>query len=137
MAEKQTFVHEESQQAVFVERGLRTYFEYRDLGIKDGTHGDYIAHVIRAKEGHNATGKWHWHDCTFQFVYVLKGWARFEYEGQGVRIVREGDCVMQPAGIRHREIEHSADFEVLEIVAPANFETHECEAPASASDAAD
>lgn len=137
MAEKQKFVHAEGDQGVFVERGLRSYFEYRDLGIEDATHGDYVAHVIRAKEGHNATGQWHWHDCTFQLVYVLNGWARFEYDGQGIRTVRAGDCVLQPAKIRHREIEHSADFEVLEIVAPANFATHECEGPEHASDAAD
>ncbi|MDX1434953.1 MAG: cupin domain-containing protein [Gammaproteobacteria bacterium] len=137
MAEKQKFVHEEGDKAVFVERGLRSYFEYRDLAIKDGTHGDYVAHVIRAKEGHNATGQWHWHDCTFQMYYVLKGWARFEYEGQGIHTVRAGDCVLQPAKIRHREIEHSADLELIEIVAPANFATHECEAPESSSDAAD
>lgn len=125
MAEKQQFSHQEGAKAEFVKQGLRSYFEYRDLGIKNATGGDYIAHVIRAREGHNATGKWHMHDCTFQMYYVLKGWARFEYEGQGVHVVREGDCVLQPAGIRHREIEHSEDLEILEIVSPANFATRE------------
>ncbi|WP_244271944.1 hypothetical protein [Pseudovibrio denitrificans] len=54
---------------------------------------------------------------------MLKGWARFEYEGHGIRTVRPGDCVVQPAGIRHREIEHSEDFELIEVVSPANFGT--------------
>lgn len=124
MAEKQRFSHDEAAQAEFRADGLRSYFEYRDLGIKDATHGEYVAHVIRAREGHNATGQWHWHDCTFQMFYVLKGWAKFEYEGHGAHVVREGDCVLQPARIRHREIAHSEDFEVLEIVAPADFATH-------------
>ena len=121
---KQKFSHHEADKAEFAADGLRTYFEYRDLGIKDATHGDFIAHVIRAREGHNASGQWHVHDCTFQMFYVLNGWARFEYEGNGVHVVREGDCVLQPAKIPHRELEHSEDFEVLEIVAPADFITH-------------
>jgi hypothetical protein len=31
--------------------------------------------------------------------------------------------VHQPPGIRHREIAHSADVEILEIVLPGDFET--------------
>ncbi len=58
-------------------------------------------------------------------IYVLNGWAKFEYDGQGVHVIRPGDCVLQPPNIRHREIEHSADFEVLEIVSPAKFATRE------------
>ena len=30
--------------------GLRTFFEYRDLGIGDATHGQFNAHVIRVKK---------------------------------------------------------------------------------------
>ena len=121
MHNQQKFSHSQGQKAEFVPRGLRSYFEYRDLGIADATNGEFVAHVIRAKAGHNATGQWHVHDCTFQMYYVLKGWARFEYEGQGVKTVGPGDCVLQPAGIRHREIEHSADLELIEIVSPADF----------------
>ena len=28
--------------------GLREIFEYRDLGIKDGTQGDFVAHIVKA-----------------------------------------------------------------------------------------
>ncbi|MDJ0955821.1 MAG: cupin domain-containing protein [Arenicellales bacterium] len=121
MPNQQKFSHSQGKKAQFAPRGLRSYFEYRDLGIADATNGEVVAHVIRAKEGHNATGQWHVHDCKFQMYFVLKGWARFEYEGQGIKTVKPGDCVLQPAGIRHREIEHSADFELIEIVSPANF----------------
>jgi len=34
-----------------------------------------------------------------------------------------GSCVHQPPRIRHREIGHSADLELLEIVMPGDFET--------------
>lgn len=123
MPKEQTFSHSIGEDAEFEQKGLRGYFEYRDLGIAEATNGDVVAHVIRAKEGHNATGQWHIHDCSFQMYYVLKGWARFEYEGQGIKTVKQGDCVLQPAGIRHREIEHSADLELIEIVSPADFTT--------------
>ena len=35
----------------FERRGLRNYFEYRDLGIKRATKGKVVAHVIRARAG--------------------------------------------------------------------------------------
>ena len=46
----------------------------------------------------------------------MNGWATFEYEGQGQRTIRKGDCINQTPGITHREIACSEDFEVLEIV---------------------
>jgi len=123
MTKEQKFSHSEADNAEWETRGLRSYFEYRDLGINDATNGDVVAHIIRAKEGHKATGQWHVHDCTFQMYHVLKGWIKFEYEGQGIKVAKAGDCVLQPAGIRHREMEHSADLELIEIVSPANFES--------------
>ena len=67
----------------FERRGLRSYFEYRDLGIERATRGKVVAHVIRARPGKAPHGEWHYHDCDVQFVYVLKGWVKFEYEGAG------------------------------------------------------
>src|SRR5262249_39791916 len=65
--------------------------------------------------------QWHKHECTFQLVYVLNGWATFGYEGQGQRTIRKGDCILQTPGIRHREIACSDDFGGLGIVSPAGF----------------
>lgn len=124
------FVHNAAEGATWVP-GLREIFEYRDLGIKDGTQGDYVAHVIRhnGKEQADAVQQWHIHECDFQLVYVLNGWATFEYDGEGERTIRKGDCVLQKPMIKHREIACSEDFEVLEIVSPGNFETKIVEAP--------
>jgi len=105
--------------------GLRSFFEYRDLGIKDATEGRVAAHVIRALPGAPFAGVPHRHGVTFQLVYVLKGWIAFEYEGQGVVRLEPGSCVHQPPGIRHREVGHSDDIELLEIVMPADFATVE------------
>lgn len=112
-----------AQDTTFTFDGLRQYFEYRDLGIKDATAGQAVMHVIRAREGTNATGQWHYHNLQLQIVYVLKGWAIFEYEGHGEHKLVAGTCVHQPPGIRHREIAHSEDLELLEIVLPGEFET--------------
>jgi quercetin dioxygenase-like cupin family protein len=105
--------------------GLRSFFEYRDLGVKEATAGRVAAHVIRALPGAPFNGVPHRHDVTFQLVYVLKGWIAFEYEGQGVVRLEPGSCVHQPPGIRHREVGHSDDVELLEIVMPAGFSTDE------------
>ena len=115
----------------FVRRGLRGYFEYRDLGIKRATRGKVVAHVIRARPGKAPHGEWHLHDCNVQFVYVLRGWVEFEYEGVGKVTMRAGSCFYQPPRIRHREIRHSKDIEMLEVVSPAVFETRDAKPPVS------
>ena len=124
------FVHDLASEATWTP-GLREIFEYRDLGIKDGTKGDFVAHLIRhnGKKVADQVQQWHVHECNFQFVYVMNGWATFEYEGQGEHTIRKGDCILQTPGIKHREIACSEDFEVLEIVSPADFATRIVEAP--------
>jgi hypothetical protein len=46
----QGFVATHAKDAVF-ERGLRSFFEYRDLGVKKATDGKVVAHVIRSAAG--------------------------------------------------------------------------------------
>lgn len=118
----QGFVVSHARDAQF-ERGLRAFFEYRDLGIRQATEGRVVAHVIRAAAGAEFSSQPHCHHTSFQLVYVLKGWIEFEYEGQGVVRLEAGTCVHQPPGIRHRELGHSEDVELLEIVMPGDFST--------------
>jgi quercetin dioxygenase-like cupin family protein len=120
------FVVSHARDASF-ERGLRSFFEYRDLGIDKATQGAVVAHVIRAS-GTEFSSQPHLHRTTFQLVYVLKGWIEFEYEGQGRVRLDAGSCVYQPPGIRHRELGHSDDVEMLEVVLPADFATREVDA---------
>jgi quercetin dioxygenase-like cupin family protein len=119
---RDAFVVSHADDAAFA-RGLRAFFEYRDLGVRRATEGAVVAHVIRAVPGAGTSGEPHLHRTTFQLVYVLKGWIEFEYEGQGVVRLEAGSCVYQPPAIRHREIAHSDDVEMLEIVMPADFAT--------------
>ena len=116
------FVATHAQNATF-QRGLRSFFEYRDLGIAAATEGRVVAHVIRAAQGAEFSSQPHLHRTQFQLVYILKGWIEFEYEGQGVVRLEAGSCVYQPPGIRHRELGHSEDVEMLEVVMPGDFET--------------
>jgi quercetin dioxygenase-like cupin family protein len=118
------FVASHASGATF-ERGLRSFFEYRDLGIKSATNGRVAAHVIRAAAGTEFSSQPHLHQAEFQLVYILKGWIEFEYEGQGAVRLEAGSCVHQPPGIRHRELGHSPDIEMLEVVLPAGFATEE------------
>jgi uncharacterized protein YjlB len=133
-----TFVHDLASDAKWTP-GLREIFDYRDLGIKAGTGGDYVAHLIKAngKKQEDKVQQWHVHDCKFQLVYVLNGWATFDYEGQGRHTLKKGDCILQVPSIKHREVACSEDFEVLEIVSPANFETRIVEAPVGKAQAAE
>lgn len=113
----------------FEAKGLRTFFEYRDLGIRAATEGRVGVHVIRARPGSESTPEWHSHVVDFQMIYILKGWFTFEYEGYGEVTLHPGACVHQPPGIRHREIAHSGDAELIEITLPAAFETQTRDAP--------
>ena len=109
----------------------------RDLYSVKATVGRIMTVTITAPDdnavfqiyepGTHADAPRHTHTLDFQFIYVLKGWAIFEYEGYGEHKLVAGSTVYQPPGIRHKEIAHSDDFEVLEITMPAQFETRTAE----------
>jgi mannose-6-phosphate isomerase-like protein (cupin superfamily) len=105
--------------------GLRNYAKYRDLGINKATSGMVQAHVIRfvPPSRPQEVAKRHYHDVDFQMVYVLKGWMRSEFEGQGEVLLQTGSCWIQPPRIKHTVLEYSDDCEVIEIIMPAEFET--------------
>ncbi len=126
----QAFTVSHADDGKFEGQGLRAFFEYRQLGIAEATQGKFDAHVIRAVPGRHSEAQWHTHDLDFQMVYVTQGWVVFEYEGQGEVILREGSCVLQPPGIRHHEVTHSDDLELIEITSPAEFATGNVAAPA-------
>lgn len=135
MSKEWNLVHSLGAEAKWTD-GFRAEFQYRDLGIEAGTKGAFTAHLVKAKPGLEDADihEWHVHDCTFQLVLVLEGWARFEYEGHdGECVIRKGDCMLQPAGLKHRELSCSDDFECLEVISPADFGTRDVEAPAAAT----
>jgi quercetin dioxygenase-like cupin family protein len=108
--------------------GLRDFFLYRDLGIAKATHGKVIAHLVKANLPPEEGTGWHKHIAEFQIVIMMKGWARFMYEGKET-LVEAGDCVHQRPGIIHYLFDYSPDMEYLEIVGPADFGTVAVEGP--------
>ena len=112
-----------ARDSAFAAGGLRDFFEYRDLGIAASTDGRVGAHVIRSRQLLEAPGARHHHSLEMQLVYVLRGWIKFDYEGVGEVVLEAGSCVHQPPGIRHTELGHSEDIEMLEITLPAAFDT--------------
>ena len=105
--------------------GLRTYFEYRDLGSVEATEGRLLVHVIRATEPCSGPGGYHSHDLEFQMNYVLRGWTRVEFEDIGEVRFEAGDSWQQDPGTPHEVLEFSDDFEVIEICMPAEFPTRD------------
>jgi mannose-6-phosphate isomerase-like protein (cupin superfamily) len=65
---------------------------------------------------------------------VIKGWIKFDYEGVGEILAEAGSCVHHPPGIRHKEVAHSGDLELIEIALPAEFETVEVAVPPAAAE---
>jgi mannose-6-phosphate isomerase-like protein (cupin superfamily) len=105
--------------------GLRSYFEYRDLGIVKATNGRVLAHVLRATESCSGPGGYHTHDLEFQMNYVLNGWTRVEFEDVGEVRFEAGDSWYQDPKIKHEVLEYSDDLEVIEICMPAEFPTRD------------
>jgi cupin domain len=107
--------------------GLRTYAKYRDLGMSKATNGLLQAHVIRLVPPCDpaVVSKRHFHDVDVQMIYVLKGWIKSEFEGQGEVTMRKGAAWLQPPRIKHTVLDYSDDCELLEIILPAEFKTVE------------
>lgn len=117
------FLHNDVADVPFVKDGLRSCFEYRYPGVAAATSGRYEAVVLRAVPGEVRNDGWHHHEGDFHLLFILKGWIKFEYEVLGEKVYREGSCVVQPPGIKHRALSHSDDFQMFEIMSPADFRT--------------
>lgn len=128
MTQETKFSHVKAGDTQFQAGGLRDFFVYRDLGIKDATNGKVIAHLVRANAAPEKGTGWHIHEAEFHIVYMLKGWAKFMYEDVET-LVAAGDMVHQRPGIRHFLFDYSPDMEYLEVVGPADFTSIPVEGP--------
>jgi mannose-6-phosphate isomerase-like protein (cupin superfamily) len=93
----------DSPEARYTEDGLRAFFAYRDMGIIAATHGKLRAQLVRAarksSEAKGGTG-FHTHTADLHVVYMVRGWAKFDYDGVDT-LVEAGDCIHQRPGIVH------------------------------------
>ena len=110
----------------------RAGMQYRDL-VPGRLGGAFVASHIRIPECGPVPDYVHHHHVLFQIIYCVRGRVRLVYEDQGEPfLMRTGDCVLQPPHIRHRVLECSNGFEVVEVGAPAEHDTlvdHELELP--------
>lgn len=101
----------------------RAGMRYRDL-LPKRQGGRFIASHILIPDAGPVPDYVHHHRVRFQMIYCASGWVRVVYEDQGPAFVlQQGDCVLQPPGIRHRVLESSAGMEVIEIGCPAEHAT--------------
>ena len=122
------FTHVKPGDTPWRKDGLRDFFLYRDLGVAEATGGRVIAQLAKANEAPEKGTGWHQHQAEFHIVYMVKGWAKFMYEGKE-HLVEAGDCVHQRPGITHFLFDYSPDMEYLEVVGPADFGTKDVEGP--------
>lgn len=108
--------------------GPRRYFAYRDLETADFTGRRIHLHVVKAMEPMPGGTGWHNHTMSQLFV-VLQGWAVLRVEGQGERRMHPGDAMCLTAGLRHDVPAYSADYQVLEMCVPADYDTTATPAP--------
>ena len=99
----------------FSRRGLRSYFEYRDLGVSRATGGPGARPCNPGATREGAARR----------LALPRLKVQFTYEGQKPIVMKAGSCFLQPPRIRHREISHSKDLEMIEVTAPQRFKTYD------------
>ena len=83
--------------------------------LRTATGGMVQAHVIRfipPFEPEEVSTP-HLHDVDLQMIYVLKGWYKTEFEGEGEHTFHAGACWLQPPAIKHTVLGYSDDCELL------------------------
>ena len=93
--------------------GLRSDFEYRDLGIAAATKGKVLARVFRGKEPCCGAGESSTHHLVFEDV--------------GEVGIEPDDNWYQVPNIKHEVLELSNDFQMIEICMLADFPTKEAQ----------
>ena len=109
--------------------GLRGDHLYADLGVAEGTGGNFHAHIIKINPekitAQHTTGM-HRHGYDFQFNYVISGEVDFVIEGfDETMTFRAGDTYFLPSKTLHNETRMTEDFQVLQLYAPANDPTEQ------------
>ena len=111
--------------------GLRSGALYADLGVAEGTGGNFHAHIIKVNPQMHATAGttgMHRHDYDLQFNYQLSGDIEFVIEGIEEKLTfRAGDTYFLPHRILHNETRVSEDYSVLELYGPAKSGTEQVE----------
>lgn len=109
--------------------GPRKYFKYRDLGVAAATGRRIHIHVVRSIKAIDGGTGWHSHTMG-QLFYVLRGWADLAVEHQPWVRMFAGDAMCLAPGTAHNVPGFTADYLVLEMCIPADYDTVDCAPPA-------
>ena len=94
--------------------GLRSGGLYADLGVAEGTGGNFHAHIIKVNpQMHTTAGTtgMHRHDYDLQFNYMLSGEIDLVIEGIEEKLTfGAGDTYFLPHRILHNETRVSEDY---------------------------
>jgi quercetin dioxygenase-like cupin family protein len=109
--------------------GPRKFFEYRILDTPEATDNRILVHHLRSTEEGPGTG-WHYHTMA-QWFLVTHGKGAIRVEDGETRELNPGDAMCIGAGPnqRHNVAPISADYAVLEMCVPAEYETTAVPAP--------
>ena len=113
--------------STWAKKGLRSFLEYRDLGVGEATQGRFGATVGRALHAfkRSVDAPLHYHTIGFHLMYVLQGTTKTYMDGLGEVTLQAGDCVTYEGEIPQAHTEYSADYEVLQVTMPADYPTVE------------
>jgi quercetin dioxygenase-like cupin family protein len=117
------FIFNRLSAAVWADKGLRSFMQYRDLGASVATCGRMRAEHIRVVRPVEKLTGWHCHDLDFQLVYILAGEMSLSFENRDDIVLKAGDCAHIPPFNMHNEFGFSNDYEVLLVTLPAEFDT--------------
>lgn len=110
--------------------GPRKYFQYRDLGTAGPTDGRIYIHIVRATEPQDGGTGWHTHTMR-QWFCVLRGSAGINVEGhKEIERVGKYDAMCISAGLRHNVPSFTADYLVIEMCIPKDYDTTATTPPA-------
>jgi quercetin dioxygenase-like cupin family protein len=108
--------------------GPRAYFRYRDLGVATATQRRIHIHIVRSTKALDGGTGWHSHSMG-QLFYVLRGWADLAVERQPAVRMSAGDAMCISPRMKHNVPGFSADYLVLEMCIPADYDTVDAPAP--------
>jgi len=109
--------------------GPRAFFRYRDLGVAKASGRRVHIHVVRSTKAASDGGTgWHSHSMG-QLFYVLRGWADLAVERQPSLRMFAGDAMCISPRMKHNVPGFTADYLVLEMCIPADYDTVDTEAP--------
>jgi len=110
--------------------GPRDFFAYRDFGVAPASSRQVDVQLLAAQRPREGGTGWHSHSMGQLFV-VLSGSAVIDTTITGPLVFTAGDAMVLPYRMIHNVPQFSADYSLLQIQFPADYETFSETAPST------